>query len=487
MSDREDDFTEESTLLPAPTPAPKKPNPHLSIYTKLCAIIFLVNVAFQILMPAQTRIYERIFCEQYYEDHKTDQTFDGRIPEHLCKIAPVQRQVSSLKGWIEFFEATPGLFVAIPIGILSDIFGRQTFARLTLLVIFVQQLWISLVTFFPKTIPIHTVWLEGALNFISGGKMVAEALFACIITDITPSEQLSTAFFRFNAVGCLTKVIGPAIAGSLMHFEAWYAILAGLTGLLCMIIVAFTVPETLRDLQHYTLLSATEGSNPTHRKLNQLRAFKTIVLTAIKELAIVWTDWRLLFLTLLYPFRMFSNALGDLVQLYVSNRYNWTLANATFLYSLQAVAATIVLFLLLPAFADLLENKYQLSAIQKNVVLSRISLFVLAIAYLIEGLAPTIALLLFGLVFETFASGLSSTLRALAGSLVDSKDNGRVFSVLAISETVSTMFAYPAATALFNVGLDNGGGVWLGLPLFVTAGMAVVAFGAMSLLRFDRR
>ena len=115
------------------------------------------------------------------------------------------------------------------------------------------------------------------------------------------------------------------------------------------------------------------------------------------------------------------------------------------------------------------------------------SLFVITLAFVVEGLAPNVVLFLAGLIFETFGSGLASTLRAIAGCLVDSKDSGKMFSVLAMSETLSAMFAYPVTTALFNVGLEKGGGFWLGLPFFVTATMSAVAFVSMSLLRFERR
>jgi Major Facilitator Superfamily len=330
-----------------------------------------------------------------------------------------------------------------------------------------------------------SIWLEAALNFFSGGMMVAEMLFACVVTDITPREQLSTVFFYFNAIGQSTKVLGPAIAGGLMHLNAWFAVLAGLMALSATGAILLTVPETLQKRSDYIRLDSDEAED--HKRPTQLQQFRRTVIDAFKELGIVWTDWRLLFLALLYPFRMLGNAIGELLQQYVSNRYGWSLADAAFLYSIQGVAATIILFLVLPWSSDMIGKKFDLSVIQKNVVLTRISIFVLAIAYLIEGAAPTIALLIGGLLFETLGAGLPSTLRALAGVLVESKDSGRVFSVLAISEVLSTMIAFPATTSLFNVGLEKGGGIWLGLPYFVTAGTTAGAFALMSMLRFERR
>jgi hypothetical protein len=92
-----------------------------------------------------------------------------------------------------------------------------------------------------------------------------------------------------------------------------------------------------------------------------------------------------------------------------------------------------------------------------------------------------------GLLLETLAAGLPATMRALAAALVDVHDRGRVFSVLAIAESVSTMMAYPLTAALFNVGLEKGGGAWLGLPYDIISMAAAVAGVSMCLLRFERR
>jgi len=86
---------------------------------------------------------------------------------------------------------------------------------------------------------------------------------------------------------------------------------------------------------------------------------------------------------------------------------------------------------------------------------------------------------------QTLGSGVSPALRALAGVLVEQEDNGRVFSGLAISETLSVMTVSPLSAALFNTGIERGGGMWLGLPYYTTAvAVAIVTF-IMCFLRFQ--
>jgi MFS-type transporter involved in bile tolerance (Atg22 family) len=189
---------------------------------------------------------------------------------------------------------------------------------------------------------------------------------------------------------------------------------------------------------------------------------------------------------LTYPFRLVCYALGDLLQRYISDRYGWTLADATLIYSVQAVAAGLVLFTVLPFISGHIEHRFRYSIVQKNVVLSRAALLVMSVAYALIGLAPTALLTLVGLLIETLSTGFPATLRAIATALVGDDDRGRVFSVLAIAETLSIMMAYPVTAALFNIGIEKGGGPWLGLPYDIISVAAAVGFVGMCLVRFER-
>ena len=151
---------------------------HSGTFLKLYAIVFFVNIASQILGPAQTQIYESIYCFQWYERHNiTGIPVDGRIPEEYCKIAPVQTEISILKGWLEFFIAAPGLLLSVPMGILTDIIGRRYLAIANLMALSLTQVWATLVTWFGGTIPLRAIWFGAVLNIFTGGAVVAEMLF----------------------------------------------------------------------------------------------------------------------------------------------------------------------------------------------------------------------------------------------------------------------------------------------------------------------
>lgn len=174
-----------------PNNADHRQDQHSKIFFKIYIIVFFINLAFQILAPAQTQIYESIYCTQWYEQHPiAGLPVDGKIPESYCKIGPVQTQVSSLKGWLEFFNAAPGLLLSIPMGILTDAIGRRYLMISNITILCLTQVWITAVTWLNGRIPLRAIWLGSSLNLLSGGVVVTEMLFVCILTDISPGEKL---------------------------------------------------------------------------------------------------------------------------------------------------------------------------------------------------------------------------------------------------------------------------------------------------------
>ncbi|KIW23465.1 uncharacterized protein PV07_11659 [Cladophialophora immunda] len=459
---------------------------HSRLLLKIYIVVFCLNLAFQILAPAQTQIYESIYCSQWYRRHPVDSLPpSSEIPESYCKIGPVQTQVSTLKGWYEFFAAAPGLLMSIPMGILTDAIGRRHLLILNITVLCLTQVWTTFVTWFEGQIPLRAIWLGAGLNLVSGGVVVTELVFVCVLTDVSPGDRVVETFFRSTACGYFSKVIGPVLAATLMRRDPWLAIYLGLALLVITVILVATVPETVH-LQVTARNEQAEAHGDQDPTATDARGRSTWRQLDLSRLVKIWSDWRLIFVALTYPFRLICYALSDLLQRYVSDRYGWTLADATLVYSLQAVAAGLVLFTLLPGVSARLDARYAFSPVQKNVVLSRASLAVLAVAFAVIGLAPHPAVLAVGLLVETLSTGFPATLRALAAALIDADDKGRVFSVLAIAETLSVMLAYPVTAALFNAGLDRGGGPWLGLPYDVIAVAAALACAVMCLLRFER-
>ncbi|KIW10592.1 hypothetical protein PV08_11556 [Exophiala spinifera] len=488
--------TESQPLLQEQTPHRTAQPPRVSraVFWKLYALVFCVNIAFQLLIPAQTEIFENIYCKQWYRRHpRPDLPAHRPVPESFCKISPIQTQVSSLKGWLEVSQAVPGLLLSIPVGVLADRIGRRHILIANALSILLMQVWITAVTWFDGRFPLQTVWLAGTLGLFTGGSMVTEMLFICILSDISPHDRLADTFVFTTSFSYIGRMLGPLVSGILMRWSPWYPVYLGLGVLGVTIFVVVSLPETLH-LQKREDTATEETSSERDERTTTTpppppnnRSSFTASRTSIRKVLKIWSDWRLVVVALTLPLKIIFYALNDLVQRYVSDRYGWTLANATLLYSLQAATTTAMLLTVLPLISNYIDSRFSISVLQKNVVLTRASLFVLALAYAIIGLAPNPAIMLIGMFVETLSTGLPATMRALAAALVSSQDKGSVFSVMAVAETLSTMMAYPVTAMLFNIGLEHGGGVWLGLPYDFVSVAAALACIIMCLLRFERR
>lgn len=175
----EQSTTEAERLVPEqPVDVSEQPKANYSsVFIKLYAVVFFINLGFQIIGPAQIQIYESIYCREWYGKHPTDLSpYGDDIPEALCKIPQVQQQVSTLKGWQEFFSAAPGLLVSIPLGMLTDAYGRRIFAIITVSMMFLAQVWAATVAWFGGSIPLKAIWLGSLLNFFGGGSVGAELI-----------------------------------------------------------------------------------------------------------------------------------------------------------------------------------------------------------------------------------------------------------------------------------------------------------------------
>ena len=75
----------------------------------IALLIVAVDLPAVMFNASMVRILESIYCHRYYSDFDPSKILkDGTIPEELCKVADVQTQLSSLRGWTSFWTHLPG-------------------------------------------------------------------------------------------------------------------------------------------------------------------------------------------------------------------------------------------------------------------------------------------------------------------------------------------------------------------------------------------
>ena len=170
---------------------------------------------------------------------------------------------------------------------------------------------------------------------------------------------------------------------------------------------------------------------------------------------------------------MAQNTLDNFLLQYVSKRYGWTLAQATYLWSFSSGVCILCLLLILPAVSSYLLEKKNYTATKRDSILACVGLTMLGLGFVIEGLAPGVPVLIIALVVQAGSIGATGSIRALMTSFIKQTEIAKLYAVLAVLDTLGLAVAGPIVAGLFGAGIKNGGGMWLGLP-FDVVGVALL-------------
>ena len=95
-------------------PEPKKASKHFSIrlLVSLYALFYLFKFSRALVNVPKVRLIELAVCQRYYQHQPGwSGTLAEDIPEKLCKILPVQTELSTILGWRSSFEAIPSEYL----------------------------------------------------------------------------------------------------------------------------------------------------------------------------------------------------------------------------------------------------------------------------------------------------------------------------------------------------------------------------------------
>ena len=329
-----------------------------------------------------------------------------------------------------------------------------------------------------------------------------------MLTLMLTNTRAST-FFRLSSANYLCFLIGPPLAAWLMAKNPWLPFTLGVCLQAIAIPVTLAMPETLGarkvdkngsvesdiDSDPLDLSEKDRPATPRTLHLNQPRRIFAAMRKAIASLAtasaFLLSTWRIPFFLSIYPFRMLMSALDSLLLQYISKRYDWPFSAATNIYSVLAGASMLVLLFLLPWLSSFLQKKRGYTTSRKDVLLTRLGLTAFAAGLLVTGVAPSIGVLITGLVIGALGSGVGSAMRALLTSWVKPNEVARLYSALSIVETAGMTAGGPICAGLFSAGMNwaKGGGtqMWLGLPWMVVGAMSCIIVVLVWVVRFGDR
>ncbi|GJN70288.1 hypothetical protein PLICBS_004342 [Purpureocillium lilacinum] len=404
----------------------------------MLTILGIDSLGWVMCLAPQTQLFEDIACRKYYSLANRVHVLDAGGKD-LCKIPEVQDTVAQLFGWQAFFDGLPGLLLAMPYGVMAD------------------KRWFEL--------PLRLTWLSSLFTIIGGGGTVASAVLMMVLADSTTEENRSRIFFQGNAVLIFAELIGPSLSTLMMQSNVWLPLIFALA---CTILTTFLsafLPETLPPK---AVDAATDQIGDEYSPSLNKASKKTL---------------SVLFLVVSFLVIDFSRQSLAILLQYVSTRYSVPIAKANLLLSCKSFAQLIASAVLLPITDSFVLNTLRVPAKVKDLRLARMSISLVMVGFAVLVLAPSVWVVIVGLVFYTMGSGFGAFARSLVSSLVESRMIGTLFTTLCMMNTIGSLIAGPIVAGTFSWSLRLGG-ILRGMPFifpFVLCGLATLALMQVKL------
>ncbi|KAJ5108505.1 MFS general substrate transporter [Penicillium angulare] len=487
-----------------PTPSSKSQKFHVMFAA--ITLILAVDFGFYLTTAPQTKVFESIVCQNYISGLPKHEI---TIPtEDICKSGPVQSELALVNGWKDTSDVLPGIILSVPYGVLADRWGRKPVLLLGMLGVLLGEFWVRFVCLYSNVLPLRLVWLSGVWRIIGGGDITLSSTALVMIADRFPQEEMATALFRIVSATLLCEVLATPVSAYLMTSDPWTPYMLGLGIATFGAISAFLMPETLDNAkskissmganiaeeEEANILSqpATKGSirQYVRGKVHELRESTQFVIGSPAVTVCLFA----LFITSI------SRQSTSLLLQYTSKRFDWSIANVSFLIfsvfctgfkvlttfkaslliSLRGIITLFNFLVLMPALYSLLTRYAHFSGNVKDLRLAQISSFVSAIGFIVMATAISRAILILGVVLLSLGAVFAVSCRTFVTSVVRPDRVATLYSSAAALTSVGSVVSGPLLAYSFRLGLSLGPS-WFGLP-FLLAG-AIYLLGSVLLIR----
>ncbi|KAE9374833.1 MFS general substrate transporter [Stipitochalara longipes BDJ] len=457
----------ESATTQGPHPHPK----FLRVAAIVIVAVFFIEVASYMTKAPLMRLLEDVICRSYYESTEPP-TIDLSIPipEGDCKSPWIQSKLAMLRGWDTVISCIPGLLLSVPYGVLADKRGRKFVLILALGGVLLGLLWALIVIWFSDVLDIRWYLFSNVFLIIGGGSPVLRAMFFAILSDVTPEDRRTRVFSLAYAASLISTLVAIPLSWSLMKINVWIPmfVIVGLFNL--GLLLCLFLPETL-ERSKIPAPSTESGHFPEHHQSIQSRI--TQVFENIRDSLSIFESYLIFGLSFTFLLQTLHGYSVDILFQLASERFHWTLAEASFLFPISSVTTCIGLVVALPAVYHVLSTRYEMSTMAKDLLVARGSLIIYIIGALAVALGAIPSFFVIGTMIYACGAGFSAAIRSLVTSLVHPDEVSRLYTVLAVIETVGQI----AYGVLLPLALGWGlhlGGLWKGIPFLICAALFAV-------------
>ncbi|KAI4727157.1 MFS general substrate transporter [Aureobasidium sp. EXF-10728] len=443
-------------------------------------LILIVQCGDQFSDAPLTRIYESIYCYQYWEHEDPTKILIprsvvgpgalGGVEEQWCKVAKVQGQVAMLKGYQQFLECIPSLVLSIPVGILADRWGRKPIMVIGLCAFPLKIAWQLFVCWFWQSLNLRVSWSSALHALLFGGSPVLSALFFVVISDITNQDSRSAVFLRIFSANLTGNLVCPPLVSWIMTRNPMAAVFLGIGCYGVGVPLSLWLPETLGYQQVINTgeeRSDEEEAPPTSQ--NQVKSFlEQCYKPLVESTRYFLHDKRVAILIITFIPIMLTITVVPLLLQYASSRYNMTFASVTLLLTVRA-GVTIFMFLCMQSVIYRLLANAGMSGQKRDLFLARGSAALMLIGWTAIGFSPNAIFFTGSLMVATIGGGFPVYLRSFLTGLVEPNRVAELYTIIGVVDTLGLMVGGPLLAWLFERGMQLGGTL-IGLP-FVVLGL----------------
>ncbi|ERT02740.1 hypothetical protein HMPREF1624_01042 [Sporothrix schenckii ATCC 58251] len=451
------------------------------------AQVIMIDFAAFFLDVPQTSILERIICDRYYNtDGAKSGADDGTIsvlPD--CTAGPVQTELATITQMLNTFNRLPGLFVAIPLGMAADRYGRRPIIILVLVGALLQDAMAKVVLWRPDLFAPRLIWLSSLAGFVGGSDAVASSVVYLVVADVVSPQERAQVFFALTACQKIGEIAGTPLSSLLMYtFSPWtpYFLSTALT-LLAFAVLLLYLPETLQKTKTVQSVEASDADEEAEEATHDASARTESVPRAIVRKFRPLLKTNIVAVILAF----FVSALGrqatSFLLQYIHQRFNWTYEKASILVTLRAAVDLALLSVGLPLFNRILVQRYTQNVYAKDLLISRMSAAFFSVGSLAIALAPIVPLVALGIIIFALGSGFPPAARSLATSFVRQDEAGLLYTALALAQTIGGLTAGPLLAFSFEWSVNHLGHDWTGIPFVLVAGLFAFAFMALTFVR----
>jgi MFS transporter, PCFT/HCP family, solute carrier family 46 (folate transporter), member 1 len=267
-------------------------------------------------------------------------------------------------------------------------------------------------------------------------------------------------------------LVGPLLAGILMaKYGPWVPIYVTLFAIPPILIILMMIPETLVKKQK------ADGA-----KLGM----RDHIANGIKEFSSAFQILKKVDICLVLVVFFFLNpraaAQSSTLTQYISKHFGWTLAQTSILLSPLSIVEMLVLGLL-PKLSDVLTSpRFGFTNFRRDLFLTRVSMLLLAVAILIQGISTNIVIFLFALFVAQLGSAVNPLARATVSHFVDPAYTSRLYALIGMVEVLGSFTGGPVLAWFFSKGLELKG-IFTGLPWFYVSFLCFLTFTALLFVK----